>query len=236
MPFDVERFNLAYLRAQDKIRHDPEAAVADVQGGLRALVPADASDARPDLDHGSDRGDLPDPPEPSAPLECSVLRGRPHQRRRLPVRWIRSRGRISSPRGSPSADLGDPRTSASKDEAPHIRAMTRTLEHLENDLRDPRLAARRLDRQRRLIDDWRRPGWSPATPPPSLEFARLYRLARTRFESRTSVDRWQLVNTAVRPADRHGVGRRCRQHRPQLNWRTGAAPPEHQQAARAASG
>ncbi|WP_405067939.1 hypothetical protein OG558_41385 [Kribbella sp. NBC_01510] len=134
MPFDVERFNLAYLRAQDKIRHDPEAAVADVQGGLRALVPADASE--------HDRTwtmalieELADPPEPAR--HWSALY---YEAGRISADAYRSGGSAAEQ----IAVLEEARRQiwaiadrASKDEAPHIRAMTRTLEHLENDLRDP---------------------------------------------------------------------------------------------------
>src|SRR6266487_3490846 len=64
MPLDVGQFNLAYLRAQDQVRNDPRVDLSSVQAGLRALVPADASE--------HDRSwtmalieELADPPEPT---------------------------------------------------------------------------------------------------------------------------------------------------------------------------
>jgi hypothetical protein len=134
MPFDVGRFNLAYLRAQDKIRSEPEAEVTALQASLRGLVPADTSE--------HDRtwtmaliDELADPPEPDR--QWSALY---HQAGRISSQAYRAGG---SPTDQIAA-LADARRQiwaiadhASEDEAPHIRAMTRTLEHLDDELRDP---------------------------------------------------------------------------------------------------
>lgn len=134
MPFDVDRFNAAYLRAQDRIRRGPAPDVATLQAKLRALVPAEASE--------HDRTwtmalieELADPPEPDRPWSA----------------LYEEAGRISATAYGATGSVAEQiaalegarqqiwaiAAKASADEAAHIRAMTRPLEHLENELRDP---------------------------------------------------------------------------------------------------
>jgi hypothetical protein len=134
MPLDVGRFNLAYLRAQDKLRSDPRVDVTAVQAGLRALVPEDASD--------HDRSwttslidELSEPPEPAR--QWSALY---HEAGRIHADAYRTGGTPAQQ----IAALEEARRQiwaiadrATKEEAPHIHAMTRALEHLESELRDP---------------------------------------------------------------------------------------------------
>jgi hypothetical protein len=134
MPFDVERFNLAYLRAQDRIRNEPETDVSSVQAGLRALVPAEASehDRTWTMALIEELGDQPEPARQWSSLyyEAGRISADAYRSGASPAEQIavleEARRQIWA-----IADR------AAKDEAPHIRAMTRTLEHLENELRDP---------------------------------------------------------------------------------------------------
>lgn len=134
MPLDIHAFNNAFLRARDKIETEEGVDVAAVQAGLRALVPEDASE--------HDRGwttilidRLAEPPEP--PRQWSDLyyeAGEVHAgayRTGAPVEeqiavLVEARRKIW--------EIAD---RAAPDEEPHIRAMTRVLEHLERELRDP---------------------------------------------------------------------------------------------------
>jgi hypothetical protein len=133
MALDVGQFNQAYLRAQDAVRREPGADLAAMQDSLRALVPADASE--------HDRTwttalieELADPAEPER--QWSALydeAGRIHA----------DAYRVTGSRSERISALADARRRiwavadrADEDEAPHIRAMTMTLEHLEQELRD----------------------------------------------------------------------------------------------------
>jgi hypothetical protein len=105
-----------------------------VQAELRSLVPADASDHERSWTKVLIDG-LADPPEP--PREWSELY---HQASEVHASAYRAGGsveeQIAALENARHAiwDIAD---QAAKQEAPHIRAMTRVLEHLEDELRDP---------------------------------------------------------------------------------------------------
>ncbi len=133
MPLDVAEFNNAFLRARDRIREDG-AEIAVEQARLQALVPEDAS--------AEDRAfalgmveELAEPAEP--PRQWSELY---HEAGRIHAASYPTDGSVEEQ----IAALEDARRRiweiadrAAPDEEPHIRAMTRVLEHLERELRDP---------------------------------------------------------------------------------------------------
>jgi hypothetical protein len=134
MPLDVAEFNLAFSRARDLVRSEDDVDVATVQAQLRALVPDDASDHdRTWTKTLIDR--LAEPPAP--PKQWSPLY---HEAGELAGSAYHATGTIKEQ----IAAIADARRKiweiadrADESEEAHIRAMTRTLEHLENELRDP---------------------------------------------------------------------------------------------------
>jgi hypothetical protein len=134
MPLDIAAFNSAFSRARDKIRTEPETDIAAQQAALRLLVPDDASEH----DHSwtkilIDRlAELPEPePEWSALYREA---GQVHA----------DAYRFGAPVEEQIAALEEARRKifeiadrAAPEEAPHIRAMTRSLEHIERELREP---------------------------------------------------------------------------------------------------
>ncbi|WP_433006423.1 hypothetical protein [Kribbella sp. CA-294648] len=134
MPLDLATFNNAFLRARERIQNEDGVDIAEVQAGLRALVPDDASEHDQEWTKVLiDR--LAEPPEP--PRDWSDLyyeAGEVHA----------GAYRTGAPVEEQLAALAEARRRiweiadrAAPDEEPHIRAMTRSLEHLERELRDP---------------------------------------------------------------------------------------------------
>ncbi|NEA35205.1 hypothetical protein [Streptomyces sp. SID13031] len=134
MPLDIAVFTSAFSRARHKVETEPGTDVAAEQAKLRALVPDDASDHdRTWTKTLIDR--LSDPPEP--PREWSAMY---HEAGQVHASAYPVNGTVEEQ----IAALEEARRKiwaiadrAAKDEAPHIRAMTRVLEHIENELRDP---------------------------------------------------------------------------------------------------
>jgi len=134
MPLDIAEFNSAFSRARDLVRGQDGVDVAAVQAGLRALVPSDASEH----DRAWTKTLIDRLGEPAAPpRQWSELY---HQAGEIAGSAYHASGTVDEQ----IAGLADARRKiwaiadrADKSEAAHIRAMTRTLEHLENELRDP---------------------------------------------------------------------------------------------------
>ncbi len=134
MPLDVPGFNDAFYRARDKVATEEGTDVAAIQEELRSLIPADASDDERSwtkvlIDS------LAEPPEP--PREWSELY---HQASEVHASAYRAGGSVEDQIAvleQARQTIWDIADRATKEEAPHIRAMTRTLEHLEDGLRDP---------------------------------------------------------------------------------------------------
>ncbi|TDU82510.1 hypothetical protein EV138_7404 [Kribbella voronezhensis] len=134
MPLDIAEFNDAFYRARDRVRAEEGIDVAAVQAELRSLIPNDASD--------HDRAwttvlidGLAEPPEP--PREWSEFY---HQASEVHAAAYRADGSVEEQIAAlerARETIWDIADRAAKDEAPHIRAMTRVLEHLEDELRDP---------------------------------------------------------------------------------------------------
>ncbi|GAA0922657.1 hypothetical protein GCM10009554_00370 [Kribbella koreensis] len=134
MPLDIAAFNSAFSRARHKIKTEPATDIAAEQAALRQLVPADASE------HDQswtkiliDR--LAEPPAP--PRQWSDLY---HQAGEIHASAYPDGGTVEQQ----IAVLEDARRRiweiadrAEPEEAPHIRAMTRALEHIERELREP---------------------------------------------------------------------------------------------------
>ncbi|GAA1575374.1 hypothetical protein GCM10009789_31000 [Kribbella sancticallisti] len=134
MPLDLPEFNTAYSRARDKVKNEQGTDVAAEQAKLRALVPDDASDHDRSWTKTLIDG-LADPPEP--PRQWSELY---HEAGEVHAAAYRAGGTVEEQ----IAALEEARRKiweiadrAAADEAPHIYAMTRVLEHLEDELRDP---------------------------------------------------------------------------------------------------
>jgi hypothetical protein len=134
MPLDLAAFNSAFSRARHKIRTEPGTDIAAVQETLRLLVPDDASEHdRSWTTILIDRLAEPSEPEP----EWSALyreAGQVHA----------EAYRFGAPVEEQIAALTEARRRifeiadrAAPEEAPHIRAMTRSLEHIERELREP---------------------------------------------------------------------------------------------------
>ncbi len=133
MPLDIAEFNSAFSRARDQVRHD-DVDVAAVQERLRALVPDDASDHdRAWTKTLIDR--LGEPPAP--PRQWSELY---HQAGEIAGSAYQASGTVDeqiAALADACRKIWEIADRADDSEAAHIRAMTRTLEHLENELRDP---------------------------------------------------------------------------------------------------
>jgi nitroimidazol reductase NimA-like FMN-containing flavoprotein (pyridoxamine 5'-phosphate oxidase superfamily) len=134
MPLDLAEFNTAFSRARDKVRNQEGTDVAAEQEKLRALVPDDASEHDRTWTKTLIDG-LADPPPP--PRQWSALY---HEAGKLHANAYPDGGTVEEQ----IAALEEARRKiweiadrAAEDEAPHIRAMSRVLEHLENELRDP---------------------------------------------------------------------------------------------------
>ncbi|WP_432938655.1 hypothetical protein ACQPXM_27755 [Kribbella sp. CA-253562] len=133
MPLDIAKFNSAYSDARYRIDRG-DADVAAEQARLRELVPDDA--ARDDVEWADTLiVSLAEPPEP--PREWSELY---HEAGRIQVAAYQAEGTVEERIAAfeearrriwEIADRADP------EEAPDIRAMTRSMEHVENGLRDP---------------------------------------------------------------------------------------------------
>jgi hypothetical protein len=133
MPWDIAEFNNAFLRARDRIR-EQGADVAAEQANLRALVPDDASAEDRAFALGMAE-ELAKPPAP--PREWSALY---HEAGEIHAASYPVDGTVEEQ----IAALEEARRKiweiadrAAPDEEPHIRAMTRVLEHVERELRDP---------------------------------------------------------------------------------------------------
>lgn len=133
MPFDIAKFNSAYVGARYRIQ-DGEPDVATEQARLRELLPDDtpAEDRTwaEELING-----LAEPPAP--PREWSELY---HQAGAVATAAYQAVGtteeRIAAIERA-RREIFAIADQAAGDEAPHIRAMTRSLEHIEDALRNP---------------------------------------------------------------------------------------------------
>jgi hypothetical protein len=134
MPLDAHEFTLALAYAKERLEQNPTVDVAAEQERLRALVPADASeDDKRWTTILIDR--LAEPPRPSR--QRSALYD---QAAEIHAAAFAAEGNI----GEQIATAREARRrifalaeQADEDEAADIRAMTRPLEHWENELRDP---------------------------------------------------------------------------------------------------
>jgi hypothetical protein len=134
MPLDLAEFNTAFSRARDKVRNQAGTDVAAEQDKLRALIPDDASDHDRTWTTTLIDG-LADPPPP--PRQWSALY---HEAGQIHANAYPENGTVEEQ----IAALQEARRKiweiadrASDDEEPRIRAMTRVLEHVENELRHP---------------------------------------------------------------------------------------------------
>ncbi|MFC5261058.1 hypothetical protein ACFPJ1_02955 [Kribbella qitaiheensis] len=133
MPLDVAKFNSAFAGARRRVRKE-QGDVAEEQARLRELVPDDASAEDRDWAVGLIES-LAEPPPP--PRQWSELY---HEAGRVHASAYRVGGTVEEQ----IAALEEARRKiweiadrASEDEEADIRAMTRVLEHLEDELRDP---------------------------------------------------------------------------------------------------
>jgi hypothetical protein len=133
MPLDIAAFNSAFSGARHRIRREAGDIAAE-QAQLRALIPADAS--APDLEWATSLVELLAKP-PAPPREWSALY---HEAGEIHASAYPDGGTVEEQ----IAVLEDARRRiweiadrAEPDEAPHIRAMTRVLEHIERELREP---------------------------------------------------------------------------------------------------
>lgn len=134
MPLDVAEFNSAFSRARDKVRNEQDVDVAAVQAELRALVPDDASEhdqtwTKTLIDR------LAEPPEP--PRQWSALyyeAGRVHANAYQASGTVEEQIEAIQEARRKIWEIAD---RADEEEESDIRAMTRVLEHLENEMRDP---------------------------------------------------------------------------------------------------
>lgn len=133
MPLDLATFNNAFLRARERIR-EQGADIEVEQANLRALVPDDASAEDREFALGmAEELAKPEPP----PRQWSDLY---HEAGQIHANAYPTDGTTEEK----IAALEEARRKiwaiadrAAPDEEPHIRAMTRVLEHIENELRDP---------------------------------------------------------------------------------------------------
>jgi len=134
MPLDVAEFNTAFARARDKVRNEEGTDIAAEQATLRALVPDDAS--------GHDRSwtailidRLAEPPKP--PRQWSALY---HEAGEVHAAAYSAGGTVAERIAAieeARRKIWEIADRAPHDEEADIRAMTRVLEHLEDELRDP---------------------------------------------------------------------------------------------------
>jgi hypothetical protein len=133
VPLDIAKFNSAYVDARFRIE-DGEEDVAAAQARLRGHVPEDAS--AEDREWALRMIDaLADAPEP--PREWSALY---HQAGAIAAAAYESAGSVEEKIAALEAarrEIFAIAARAADDEAPDIRAMTRSLEHIENALRNP---------------------------------------------------------------------------------------------------
>jgi len=133
MPLDVAKFNSAFSGARYRVRKEA-GDVGEEQVRLRELIPDDAS--AEDREWAVSLVELlAEPPPP--PREWSELY---HEAGQIHASAYRAGGTVEEQ----IAALEEARHKiwniadrATKEEGPHIRAMTRVLEHLEDELRDP---------------------------------------------------------------------------------------------------
>ncbi|ONI77505.1 hypothetical protein BWI15_03055 [Kribbella sp. ALI-6-A] len=133
MPLDIAKFNSAYTDARDRVERE-QADVATQQTHLRTLVPEDATQEHRDWAEYL-IASLARPPAP--PRQWSELY---HEAGRIQVAAYQAEGTVEEQ----IAALREARRRiweiadrAAEDEAPHIRAMTRSMEHIEDGLRNP---------------------------------------------------------------------------------------------------
>jgi hypothetical protein len=134
MPLDLAEFNTAFSRARDKVRNEEGTDVAAEQAKLRALVPDDASDHDRSWTRTLIDG-LADPPRP--PRQWSALY---HEAGQIHASAYPDGGTVEEQIAAiqeARRKIWEIADRASKDEAPDIRAMTRVLEHYEDELRNP---------------------------------------------------------------------------------------------------
>ncbi|MEU4607985.1 hypothetical protein AB0F43_33815 [Kribbella sp. NPDC023972] len=134
MPLDVPTFTKEFNRARDRIRGGQPVDIAAEQERLRAMVPADASE--------HDRSwtarviaSLSEPPPPAR--EWSELY---HEAGRIHAAAYPVDGTVEeqiTALQQARRRIWEIADRAPADEEADIRAMTRALEHLENELRDP---------------------------------------------------------------------------------------------------
>jgi hypothetical protein len=134
MPLDIAAFNSAFSNARDLVRNQDGVDVAAVQAQLRALVPDDASEHdRTWTKTLIDR--LAEPPEP--PRQWSALY---HEAGEIHAAAYQTGGTVAEQIEAlqeARRKIWEIADQADEDEEADIRAMTRVLEHLENELRDP---------------------------------------------------------------------------------------------------
>lgn len=133
MPLDIAKFNSAFSGARFRVREE-QADIATEQARLRDQIPGDAS--------ADDRGWaeqlvdlLAEPPEP--PREWSALY---HEAGAVAAAAYPRDGSADEKIAAieqARREIFAIAARAAEDEAPHIRAMTRSLEHIENALRNP---------------------------------------------------------------------------------------------------
>ncbi len=133
MPFDIAKFNGAYIDARYRVRKDGGDVAAE-QARLREFIPADTSA------HDRDWAEqlvvsLGEPPEP--PRQWSALY---HQAGAVASAAYPTEGSAQEKIEAiekARREIFAIAEQAHEDEAPHIRAMTRSLEHIEDALRNP---------------------------------------------------------------------------------------------------
>jgi hypothetical protein len=133
VPLDIAKFNSAYTEARFQVE-EHQADVAAEQARLRELIPGDAS--AEDRDWAEYLVDsLAEPPEP--PREWSALY---HEAGAVASAAYEGGGSAEEKIAAieqARREIFAIAARAAEDEAPHIRAMTRSLEHIENALRNP---------------------------------------------------------------------------------------------------
>jgi hypothetical protein len=133
VPLDIAKFNSAFSGARFRVQEE-QADVATEQVRLREQIPDDAS--------AEDRGWaeqlvelLAEPPE--APRQWSALY---HQAGEVAAAAYPREGSAEEKIAAiemARREIFAIAARAAEDEAPHIQAMTRSLEHIENALRNP---------------------------------------------------------------------------------------------------
>lgn len=133
MSLDVAEFNNAFLRARDRIR-EQGADIAVEQASLRALVPEDASEDDRAFALGMAE-ELAEPP--AAPRQWSALYQEAGQIHAAAYPADGTAEEQIAALEDAHRKIWEIADRATPDEEPHIRAMTRVLEHLQRELRDP---------------------------------------------------------------------------------------------------